>query len=209
MYFSRLRARKLSCFWRKIFGRKVKSAVFCVTRNVFREVKLWFDKSRIFSIFSELGWKFFEIFCKTFQQVCRNCILTVRGTFDKKHIWKNHQAFAIPRLQAEQLRMCQKVPEGLSDQHFACHEEKLSEKAWIQKNWSFSFFLWDSSMNFSGLSRKIGRHGPQIHFPRYTSLEKQNGDSFSQNMEFFSLFCGLSYLSSKCPEENIGKHCLE
>ena len=209
MYFCWIRPRKLSCFWRKIFGRKVKSAVSSVTRNVFREIKLWFDKSRIFSIFSELGWKIFQIFCKTFQQVCRNCILTVRGTFDKKHIWKNHQAFAIPRLRAEQIRTCQKVPEGLSDQHFACHEEKLSEKAWIQKNWSFSFFfvgfehdvVWAFEENWSAW--------PQIHFLQYASLEKQNGDSFSQNMEFFSLFCGLSYLSSKCPEENIGKHCLE
>ena len=77
------------------------------------------------------------------------------------------------------------------------------------KNLEFFIFLWDSSVNLIGLLRKIGRHGPQIHFPRYASLEKQNGDSFSQNMAFLSLFCGLQYLSSKCPEEIVGKHCLE
>ena len=121
----------------KFLAGKANQQFFCVTRNVFREMKLWFDESRIFSNFSELVWKIFQIICKSFQQVCRNCILTVRGALDKKHIWKNHQASAIPRLRAEQLRTCEKVPEGLSDQHSACHEEKFSEKAWIQKNWSF------------------------------------------------------------------------
>ena len=86
--------------------------------------------------------------------------------------------------------------------------KNLVKKHGFKKTGVFNF-LWDSSVNLFWLLRKIGRHGPQIRFPRYASLEKQNGDSFSQNMAFLSLFCGLQYLSSKCPEEKNGKHCLE
>ena len=129
---------------------------FFVSRGTFLG-KLGFGSinREFFSNFWELMWKIFQIICKTFQQVCRNCILTVRGALDEKHIWKNHQAFAIPRLRAEQLRTCEKVPEGLSDQHSAGHEEKFSEKAWIQKSWSFSFFCGIRAWIFLGFWGKL------------------------------------------------------